>query len=352
MKENLFTDLPITDQATLTLITLIEVIKEKGVPPLPHAWEFPSVRGYAQEREGYPVPYLDLIFHRDSGKPFIRDNAKLFSLHFDYLNHCGHGVSDTFELFFNYYKRNKVTDAWHLDRGVEVDYNSLRSFIDKNFNREHQSNIVHGLGEVLKVIYKYGGVVHRRLHLTGVQYKLLRKKTEVERRIVEATVFIESVRELHQVEYNESLVNPIFEGFENSKDCGLIGRGFTKTQFLVAPARVESAVMMEIGSNYNAKYFKLNSENLRFVLERKSLFSSSTDINYIVTLFDRFMTFLISQDYYVTPGKIYSKEITYMLREVDEHASEIKEILDCFNLYYVHYLTKTDILSDVYCYFY
>lgn len=27
MKENLFSDLPITDQATLTLITLIEVVK-------------------------------------------------------------------------------------------------------------------------------------------------------------------------------------------------------------------------------------------------------------------------------------------------------------------------------------
>lgn len=157
MKENLFSDLPIADQATLTLITLIEVVKEKGVPPLPHAWEFPNVRGYAQEREGYPVPYLDLIFHRNSGKPFIRDNAKLFSLHVDYLNHYGHGVSDTFELHFNYYKRNKVVDVWHLDRNVEIDYNSLHSFMDKNFSREHQYNIVQGLGEVLKVIYKYGG---------------------------------------------------------------------------------------------------------------------------------------------------------------------------------------------------
>ena len=101
MKENLFSDLPITDQATLTLITLIEVVKEKGVPPLSHAWEFPNVRGYAQEREGYPVPYLNLLFHRNSEKPFIRDNAKVFSLHFAYFDHLNPSSLDMFELYFN-----------------------------------------------------------------------------------------------------------------------------------------------------------------------------------------------------------------------------------------------------------
>ena len=347
MKENLFTDLPITDQAALTLITLIEVVKEKGVPPLPHAWEFPNVRGYAQEREGYPVPYLDLIFHRNSGKPFIRDNAKLFSLHFDYLDHYGHEVSDTFELFFNYYKRNKVTDSWVLDRNTEIDYNSLRSFIDKNFSREHQYNIVHGLGEVLKVIYKYGGVVHRRLHLTGVQYKFLRKKTAVEKLIVDATVFIESVRNLSQVEFNESLVSPVFE-----RDAHLHDLGFTETEFLVTPSREDSALLMEIGSYRNSKVFKLYSDNLRFLLETKISFEVSVNVDYLVDLFERFMSFLVSQDYYVTPNKVYSKKQTYLMHEVDEHAKEIKAILEYFNLHYVYYQTKTSILEDIYCYFY
>ena len=277
MKENLFTDLPITDQATLSLITLIEVVKEKRVPPLPHAWEFPNVKGYTQEREGYPVPYLDLIFHRDSGKPFIRDNAKLFSLHFDYLDTYGHGISDTFELFFNYYKRNKVVDAWILDRNTEIDYNLLHSFIDKNFNREYQYNIVQGLGEVLKVIYKYGGVLHRRLHLTGVQYKFLRKKTAVEKLIVDATVFIESVRNLSQVEYNESLVSPVFE-----RDITLQDLGFTRTEFLVKPSREDSALLMEVGSYWNSKVFKLYSDNLRFLLENKISFEITVDVEYLV----------------------------------------------------------------------
>lgn len=347
MKENLFSDLPITDQATLTLITLIEVVKEKGVPPLPHAWEFSNERGYTQEREGYPVPYLDLIFHRDSGKPFIRDNAKLFSLHFDYFDHLNPSSLDTFELYFNYYKRNKVVAAWLLDRNAEIDYNSLHSFIDKNFSREHQYNIVHGLSEVLKVIYKYGGVVPRRLHLTGVQYKFLRKKTEVERLLVDTTLFIESVRNLSQFEYNESLISPVFE-----RDVTLQDLGFTKVEFLATPSREGSALLMEIGSYRNSKVFKLYSDNLRFLLENKIPFEKPVNVEYLVDLFDRFMSFLISQDYYVTPNKVYSKKITYMLHEVDEHAKEIKAILDYFNLHYVYYQTKTSILEDVYCYFY
>ena len=104
----------------MTIITLIEVIKEKGVPSLPHKWEF--TKGYTQEREGYSAPYLDLIFHRDNGKPFIRDNARLFSLHFDYLSPFGASVSDTFALVFNYYLRDKVAATWILDRDSVLDY--------------------------------------------------------------------------------------------------------------------------------------------------------------------------------------------------------------------------------------
>ena len=162
-------------------------------------------------------------------------------------------------------------------RETEIDYNLLHSFIDKNFNREYQYNIVQGLGEVLKVIYKYGGVLHRRLHLTGVQYKFLRKKTAVEKLIVDATVFIESVRNLSQVEYNESLVSPVFE-----RDITLQDLGFTRTEFLVKPSREDSALLMEVGSYWNSKVFKLYSDNLRFLLENKISFEITVDVEYLV----------------------------------------------------------------------
>lgn len=345
MKEAQFSDLPITDQATLAIITLIEVIKEKGVPPLPHKWEF--TKGYTQEREGYSAPYLDLIFHRDSGKPFIRDNVRLFSLHFDYLSPFGASVSDTFALVFNYYLRDKVAATWILDRDSVLDYNSLHSFISNNFNRAHQYDMVRYVSEVLKIVYNYGGVVHRRLHLTGVQYNLLRKKTEVERLIVDATLFIESVRNLYQIEYNDALVNLIFGG-----DLDCLPNGFIKVQFSTPPTNGYSSVFMEIGSNYNSKHFNLNTNILGYLLEHERLFEKSTDVEYLVDLFERFMSFLVSQDYYVTPNKTYSKEQTYLLHGVDDHASEIKKILEYFNLNYIYFLTKTNVLEDVYCYFY
>lgn len=347
MKENLFSDLPITDQATLTLITFIDVVKENGVPPLPHAWEFPNVRGYAQERKEYPAPYLDLFFHRNSGGPFIRDNAKLFSLHVDYFDHLNPSSFDTFDLSFNYYKRNKVVDAWYLDRNTEIDYNSLHSFIDKNFSRDLQYNIVQGLGEVLKVIYKYGGVLPRKLHLTGVQYKLLRKKTPVEKLVVDTTLFITTVRKLNYVEYNENLVIPVFEhAKEIDSDV------FTKSQFLTTPTNGYYSVMMEIGSIYNTKHFKLNTDTLRYLLEKESVFDAPIELDYLVDLFNRFMSFLISQDYYVTPNKIYSQEETYLLHEVGELTGGIRAILNYFDLNYVNYYVNSNILSDVYCYFY
>lgn len=352
MKEAQFSDLPITDQTTLALITLIEVVREKGVPPLPHKWEF--VKGYTQERENYvAAPYLDLVFHRDNGKPFIRDNARLFSLHFDYLSPFGAGVSDTFALVFNYYLRNKVASTWILDRDSVLDYSSLHSFISSKFNRAHQYDMVRYISEVLATVYNYGGVVPRRLHLTGVQYKLLRQKTEVERVIVDATLFIESVRHLGQIDYNNALVNPIFEGFESAKGYGAVNcLGFTKVQFLTKPTNGYSSVFMELGSSYNSKHFNFNASTLWYLLEHENLFENSTDVEYLVDLFERFMSFLVSQDYYVTPDKIYSKEITSMLHEVDEHASEIKKILEYFNLNYIYFLTKTNVLEDVYCYFY
>ena len=83
--------------------------------------------------------------------------------------------------------------------------------------------MVRYVSEVLAVVYNYGGVVPRKLHLTGVQYKILRKKTEVERLIVDTTLFIESVRNLYQIEYNGALVNPIF-----GDDLDCLPNGFIK----------------------------------------------------------------------------------------------------------------------------
>lgn len=345
MKENLFSDLPITDQATLTLITLIEVVKEKGVPPLPHAWEFPNMRGYTQEREGYPVPYLDLIFHRISGKPFIRDNAKLFSLHFDYLDHYGHGVSDTFDLFFNYYKRNKVVDAWTLDRNTEFDYNSLHSFIDKNFSREHQYNIVQGLSEVLKVIYKYGGVVHRRLHLTGVQYKFLRKKTAVEKLNVDATVFIESVRDITNVDSNPNLVQVQWND-DTPKQIEFLARPLNGSE------PYENLVSMEFGYGVDEKCLMFKPAKFRDSLEFYSVLTPSADVDRVVELFGEFLALLVSQESYMTPDKVYSKEITYFLHNLEDYVFDFNYILNFLNLNYIFFRDQTRALDKVYCSFY
>ena len=270
MKENLFTDLPIIDQATLSLITLIEVVKDNGVPPLPHAWEFPNVKGYAQERKDYPVAYLDLFFHRNSGKPFIRDNVKLFSVHVDYFDHLNPSSFDTFDFSFNYYRRNKVFDAWYLDKNADI-----------------------------------------------------------------------------YVSYNENLVVPVFD-YDKKTDSEI----FTKVHFLTTPTNGYSSVMMEIGSIYNTKHFKLNTNTLRYLLEKESVFDAPIELDYLVDLFNRFMFFLISQDYYVTPNKIHSKEETYLLHEVGELTGGIRAILNYLDLNYVNYYVNSNILGDVYCYFY
>lgn len=56
------------------MITLYDVVTEKGIPSLPHAWEFPNFRGYTEEHKS-SVSYLDVRFHRDSGKPFERETT-------------------------------------------------------------------------------------------------------------------------------------------------------------------------------------------------------------------------------------------------------------------------------------
>ena len=110
--------------------------------------------------------------------------------------------------------------------------------------------------------------------------------------------------------------------------------------------------MMEIGSIYNTKHFKLNTNTLRYLLEKESVFDAPIEVDYLVDLFNRFMSFLISQDYYVTPNKIYSKEETYLLHEVGELTGGIRAILNYLDLNYVNYYVNSNILGDVYCYFY
>lgn len=127
---------------------------------------------------------------------------------------------------------------------------------------------------------------------------------------------------------------------------------FTKSQFLTTSTNGYSSVMMEIGSIYNTKHFKLNTDTLRYLLEKESVFDAPIELNYLVELFNRFLSFLISQDYYVTPNKIYSQEETYLLHEVGELTGGIRAILNSFDLNYVNYYVNSNILSDVYCYFY
>ena len=47
MKLDLVSELALEDQVALSILTFFEVLQDKGIPPLPHAWELPNVRGYA-----------------------------------------------------------------------------------------------------------------------------------------------------------------------------------------------------------------------------------------------------------------------------------------------------------------
>lgn len=171
MKLDLVRELALENQAVLSILTFFEVLQERGIPSLPHAWELPNVRGYAQEREGSHLPYFDFYFHRNSGKPFIRDNAKLFSVHVDSLDNQVE-TQGKLGLIINYYLRNKVVATWEYKQGSSSNFLLLLPFIRENFNREHQYAIVHGLAEVTRVALNLGVVYPRRLHLTGCDYNL------------------------------------------------------------------------------------------------------------------------------------------------------------------------------------
>lgn len=246
MKLDLVSELALEDQAALSILTFFEVLQERGIPPLPHAWELPNVRGYAQEREGSHLPYFDFYFHRNSGKPFIRDNAKLFSVHVDSLDNQGVETSENLGLVIHYYLRNKVVATWEYKQGSSSNFLLLLPFIRENFNREHQYAIVHGLAEVTRTVLKLGHAYPRRLHLTGCDYNLLRKRTSVNNLIMDTTLFLESVRDISSVDSNPNLVQ-VQWGDDLPKSIQFLSRPLTGSE------PYEDLVSMEFGYGVDEK---------------------------------------------------------------------------------------------------
>lgn len=344
MKLDLVSELSLEDQAVLSILTFFEVLQERGIPPLPHAWELPKVRGYAQEREGSHLPYFDFYFHRNSGKPFIRDNAKLFSVHVDSLENQGE-TQGKLGLIINYYLRNKVVATWEYKQGSSSNFLLLLPFIRENFNREHQYAIIHGLAEVTRTVLKLGLAYPRRLHLTGCDYNLLRKRTSVDKLIMDTTLFLESVRDITNVDSNPNLVQVQWDD-DIPKQI----------EFLVHPLTVsepyEDLVSMEFGYGVDEKCLMFKPAKFRDILESNSVLTPSADVEKVVELFGKFLVLLVSQDSYMTPDKVYSKEVTYFLHGLEEVAVEFNYILNFLNLNYIFFKDQTEVLDKVYCYFY
>ena len=351
MKLDLVSELSLEDQAALSILTFFEVLQERGIPPLPHAWELPNVRGYAQEREGSHLPYFDFYFHRNSGKPFIRDNAKLFSVHVDSLDNQGVETSENLDLVIHYYLRNKVVATWEYKQGSSSNFLLLLPFIRENFNREHQYAIIHGLAEVTRVVLKLGAVYPRRLHLTGCDYNLLRKRTSVNNLIMDTTLFLESVRDISSVDSNPTLVNLRYVedtdfGYSYPSEINFLTRPISGSD------SYSDLVFMELNSKYARKRFKFNSSAFRNLLESQSVLTPSADVESIVGLFKQLLSLLVSQDSFMTPNKVYSKEITYFLHSLEPHVVELNYILNFLNLNYIFFKDQTEVLDKIYSYFY
>lgn len=345
MKLDLVGELSLEDQAVLSILTFFEVLQEYGIPPLPHKWEFPNVKGYTQERENFPLPYFDVYFHRNSGKPFIRDNAKLFSLHVDLLDVQGDETPNNLGLTLNYYLRNKVVATWEYKQGSSSNFLLLLPFIRENFNREHQYAIIRGLAEVTRVALKLGSVYPRRLHLTGCDYNLLLKRTSVNNLIMDTTLFIESVRDITNVDSNPNLVQVQWDD-DIPKQIEFLERPLTSSE------PYEDLVSMEFGYGVDEKCLMFKPAKFRDILESNSVLTPSADVEKVVELFGKFLVLLVSQDSFMTPDKVYSKEITYFLHDLDEVAVEFNYILNFLNLNYIFFRDQTRALDKVYCSFY
>lgn len=303
------------------------------------------MRGYTQEREHFDSPYFDVYFHRNSGKPFIRDNAKLFSLHVYLADVQGDDTPNNLSLVLNYYLRNKVVATWEYKRGSSSNFLLLLPFIRENFNREHQYAIVHGLAEVTRVALKLGAAYPRRLHLTGCDYNLLRKRTSVDKLIMDTTLFIESVRDITNVDSNLNLVQVQWDD-DIPKQIEFLVRPLTGSE------PYEDLVSMEFGYGVDEKGLMFKPAKFRDILESNSVLTPSADVEKVVELFGKFLVLLVSQDSYMTPDKVYSKEVTYFLHSLDEVAVEFNYILNFLNLNYVFFRDQTRALDKVYCGFY
>lgn len=345
MKLDLVSELSLEDQAVLSILTFFEVIQEYGIPPLPHKWEFSNTRGYTRERENFPLPYFDVYFHRNSGKPFIRDNAKLFSLHVDLLDVQGDATPNNLGLTFNYYLRNKVVATWSYKQGSSSNFLLLLPFIRENFNREHQYAIIHGLAEVTRVALKLGAVYPRRLHLTGCDYNLLRKRTSVNNLIMDTTLFIESVRDITNVDSNPNLVQVQWND-DIPKQIEFLARPLNGSE------PYENLVSMEFGYGVDEKCLRFKPAKFRDSLEFYSVLTSSADVDRVVELFGEFLALLVSQEGYMTPDKVYSKEITYFLHNLEDYVFDFNYILNFLNLNYIFFRDQTRALDKVYCSFY
>lgn len=272
-------------------------------------------------------------------------------MHVDLLDVQGDATPNNLGLTFNYYLRNKVVATWEYKQGSSSNFLLLLPFIRENFNREHQYAIVHGLAEVTRVALKLGAAYPRRLHLTGCDYNLLRKRTSVNNLIMDTTLFLESVRDISSVDSNPNLVTVRYK-----EDKGLGYSYPSEIDFLTHPMSGSDSysdlIFMRLGSGYNRKRFEFNSSAFRNLLESQSVLTSSADVEHTAELFEQLLSLLVSQDSFMTPDKVYSKEITYFLHSLEPHVAELNYILNFLNLNYIFFKDQTRALDKVYCSFY
>lgn len=265
-------------------------------------------------------------------------------MHIDLLDVQGDATPNNLGLTFNYYLRNKVVATWSYNSESSLNY-LLRSFIFETFNREHQYSIVHGLAEVTRTALKLGVAYPRRLHLTGCDYNLLRKRTSVNNLIMETTLFLESVRDITNVDSNPNLVQ-----VQWNDDIP------KQIEFLVRPLNgsepYENLVSMEFGYGVDEKCLRFKPAKFRDSLEFYSVLTPSADVDRVVELFGEFLALLVSQESYMTPDKVYSKEITYFLHSLEDYVFDFNYILNFLNLNYIFFRDQTRALDKVYCSFY
>ena len=109
---------------------------------------------------------------------------------------------------------------------------------------------------------------------------------------------------------------------------------------------------MEFGYGVDEKCLMFKPAKFRDILESNSVLTPSADVEKVVELFGKFLVLLVSQDSYMTPDKVYSKEVTYFLHSLEPHVAELNYILNFLNLNYIFFRDQTEVLDKVYSYFY